>query len=187
MDGNLPSHRTEGEQPNGRDIYDMGSYVRHMQTPMMPNRGNTPRRNFRQRPRLLRPGLEGYRRKDNMEEMANSMGSTEASGIPRGRYDLPVDNIEMVGAQDEITDTNILLKEERPIIPLHKGQFENDPGLETIDRRPGRPTFHHQGPMNNNGMGMRPFGRRRFRNPSAMQMRQGLGTPQDQLATESRI
>jgi len=33
--------------------------------------------------------------------------------------------------------------EERPMIPL----MRNDPGLATIDRRPGRPMFHHQGPM----------------------------------------
>jgi hypothetical protein len=43
--------------------------------------------------------------------------------------------------------------------------------------------------MGNNGMGlgMRPFGRRRFRNPSAMRLRQGLQAPKDQLATESLI
>merc|ERR1719278_1114623 len=63
----------------------------------------------------------------------------------------------------------------------------SEPGLATIDRRPGRPTFHHQGPMGNNGMGMRPFGRRRFRNPSAMRLRQGLGVPKDQLATETLV
>eukprot|EP00090_Calanus_glacialis_P010330 TRINITY_DN18716_c0_g1_i4.p1 TRINITY_DN18716_c0_g1~~TRINITY_DN18716_c0_g1_i4.p1 ORF type:complete len:751 (-),score=179.00 TRINITY_DN18716_c0_g1_i4:721-2973(-) len=187
MKGNLQSHRAEGEQPYGGDIYDMGSYVKQTQTPMMPNRGNTPRRNFRQRPRLLRPGLEGYRRIDNMEEMANPMESMEASVMPRDRYDLPVDNIEMAGTQDKMTDTNVLLREERPIIPLNKGQVGNEPGLATIDRRPGRPTFHHQGPMGNNGMGMRPFGRRRFINPGAMRLRQGLETPKDQLATESLI
>ena len=36
-------------------------------------------------------------------------------------------------------------------------------------------------------MGMRPFGRRRFRNPSAMRLRQGLGVPKDQVATETLI
>lgn len=186
MKGNLQSHRPEGEQPYG-DIYDMGSYVKQTQTPMMPNRGNLPRRNFRQRPRLLRPGLEGYRRIDNMEEMGSPLETMEESPITRERYDIPLDNIEVSGPPVKITDTNVLMREERPIIPLNKGQMASEPGLATIDRRPGRPTFHHQGPMGNNGMGMRPFGRRRFRNPSAMRLRQGLGAPKDQVATETLI
>jgi len=198
MKGNLQSHRAEGEQPYG-DIYDMGSYVKQTQTPMMPNRGNLPqtpmlpergnlpRRNFRQRPRLLRPGLEGYRRIDNVNEMAAPLETLEESVMSRDRYNIPLDNIEISGPPVKMTDTNILLREERPIIPLNKGQMVSEPGLATIDRRPGRPTFHHQGPMGNNGMGMRPFGRRRFRNPSAMRLRQGLEAPKDQIATETLI
>ena len=186
MKENLQSHRPEGEQPYG-DIYDMGSYVKQTQTPLMPNRANLPRRNFRQRPRLLRPGLEGYRRIDNMEEMSSPLEAMEESQVARDRYDIPLDNIEVSGPPVKMADTNVLMREERPIIPLNKGQMAHEPGLATIDRRPGRPTFHHQGPMGNNGMGMRPFGRRRFRNPSAMRLRQGLGVPKDQVATETLI
>merc|ERR1711892_1530408 len=186
MKGSLQSHRAEGEQPYG-DIYDMASYVKQTANPMLANRGNLPRRNFRQRPRLLRPGLEGYRRIDNMEEMLPPLDAMEESVMARDRYQIPLDNIEISGPSVKMADTNILMSEERPIIPLNKGQVANEAGLATIDRRPGRPTFHHQGPMGLNGMGMRPFGRRRFRNPSAMRLRQGLGTPKDQLATETLI
>jgi len=81
-------------------------------------------------------------------------------------------------------------EEERPMIPL----LRSDPGLATIDRRPGRPMFHHQGPLgpldgpvaspaipgNIQGLGgsgpkagpRQPGFRRRLRNPQAMRLRQ---------------
>ena len=175
--------KNEESDQRYQTIYDMSSYVKQTANPMQPNRGNHPRRNFRPRQRLLRPGLEGYRRIDNMEEMLPQLEAMEESAGKR--YQIPLDSIETSGPSVKMTDTSIVKSEERPIIPLHTGQVVNEAGLATIDRRPGRPTFHHQGPMGNNGMGGRPFGRRRFRNQPAMQMRQGLGTPKDQLATES--
>merc|ERR1719483_1859731 len=116
-----------------------------------------------------------------MEETVPPLEAMEESA----ENQIPLDSIETSGPSVKMTDTNIVKTEERPIIPLHTGQVVNEAGLATIDRRPGRPTFHHQGPMGNNGMGGRPFARRRFRNQPAMRMRQGLGTPKDQLATES--
>merc|ERR550517_248952 len=86
-------------------------------------------------------------------------------------------------------------EDERPMIPL----MRNDPGLATIDRRPGRPMFHHQGPLgpldgpvasqaitgNLQGLGgsgggpkagpRQPGFRRRLRNPQAMRLRQMEG------------
>ena len=51
--------------------------------------------------------------------------------------------------------------------PGHVGTADMGPGLATIDRRPNRPGFHHQGPL---GGHPRPFARRRFRHPpSGMQ------------------
>jgi len=186
MNGAMNSHRAEGEQPYG-DIYDMESYAKQTQNPLKHNRGPHPRRNFRQRPRLLRPGLEGYRRIDTMGEMAPPLEVIEDTAMLRDRYDIAQDDIEISGPPVKMNDGNHLMREERPIIPLNKGQLASEPGLSTIDRRPGRPTFHHQGPMGNNGMGMRPFGRRRFRNPSVMRLRQGLEAPKDQMATETLV
>ena len=104
-----------------RDIYDMTEFA-----------GPPParRRNFRQRPRVLRPGLEGLRR------------AGEA------------------------------------------GPLTGEPGLATIDRRPGRPTFHHQGPLGSqSGPGPgRGLARRRFRQQPGR-----AGPRPDQVATETEL
>ena len=100
-----------------------------------------PRRNMRQRSKVLRPGLEGFRRNE------------------------PLD-IEVLETETD----NVVISP--PAGGDEERQMVGD-GLATIDRRPGRPTFHHQGPPG----GLRLGGRRRFR--------QRMGGQRDQMATDS--
>ena len=125
-----------------KDIYDMSSYLTAGGNPMMKSGRPFPRRNMRNRPKLLRPGLEGFRRNEPLDiEVLET--ETENVVIPAAA----VDNVE-------------------------ERQMVGD-GLATIDRRPGRPTFHHQGPPGSKRLA----GRRRFR--------QRLGERRDQVATDS--
>ena len=161
---NLIKHRDDAD-PIHEDIYDMSSYIAQdeVQQPMqkMNKRpGPGPRRKLRNRNNYLRLGLEGFRRNEPVEV------NVEES---------PLDNVEMPSVDDD----------ERPVVtrrPQMVGVGEQGPSLATIDRRPGRPTFHHQGPLGGGGgPGMRPFARRRFRQqPSGLH-----NVNQDQIATES--
>ena len=146
----IPREDAEPVHAN-QDIYDMSSYMTAGTNPMMKPGRPFPRRNMRLRAKgLLRPGLEGFRRNE------------------------PLD-IEVVGAESEKTESGAITgppagqagERERP---------QMVEGLATIDRRPGRPTFHHQGPPA--GQHGRPHQhRRRFRQ---------RGEPgRDQMATDS--
>ena len=147
----IPREDAEPVHAN-QDIYDMSSYMTAGTNPMMKPGRPFPRRNMRLRAKgLLRPGLEGFRRNE------------------------PLD-IEVVSAESEPRDVSN--KNNAVIAGPAGGQDRPDgqmagEGLATIDRRPGRPTFHHQGPPG----GARAQHRRRFR--------QRPGPGRDQLATDS--
>jgi len=111
----------------------------------IPDRKSTPSNNMNERQemydmslyrnnnnRRLRPGLEGIHRGIDLDEsMLESLGGEE-------------DNVPYM-------DKNIITKDGsiRPSEPLSRPTL--DP-LVTIDRRPNRPTFHHQGPVVRPGM-----------------------------------
>merc|ERR1719356_330098 len=105
MKGSLKAHRPEGESPYG-SIYDMVSYAK--KTQMIPNnRENPPKRNFRPRQRLLRPGLEGYRRIDNLEERVSPMDTLEIR-----ENQMLIDNEMSDGPEVKLTESNGLPRAE---------------------------------------------------------------------------
>ena len=139
----MTTPREEGDGRTNKDIYDMSSYLTAGGNPMMkPGRPFPRHRNMRHRAKLLRPGLEGFRRNEPLD----------------------IDVLE--------TETENVVISAPPVDNTEERQMAAE-GLATIDRRPGRPTFHHQGPPG----GLRLPGRRR--------LRQRLGDRRDQLATDS--
>ena len=142
-----PSHANQ-------DIYDMSSYMTAGSNPLMKPGRPFPRRNLRLRTKLLRPGLEGFRRNEPLDiEVVSAEGET-GSADRNGAIAGPA------GGQAGL-----------------ERQMAGE-GLATIDRRPGRPTFHHQGPP----AGARPGHRRRFRQRGG---EPGREPGRDQLATDS--
>lgn len=129
--------------PSNQDIYDMSSYLTAGSNPMMKSGRPFPRRNMRHRAKVLRPGLEGFRRNEPLDIDV---------------LEPETDNVVIAAPAAANTET------ERQMVA---------DGLATIDRRPGRPTFHHQGPPG----GLRLGGRRR--------LRQRMGAQRDQLATDT--
>ena len=108
-----PSHANQ-------DIYDMSSYMTAGSNPLMKPGRPFPRRNLRLRTKLLRPGLEGFRRNEPLDiEVVSAEGET-GSADRNGAIAGPA------GGQAGL-----------------ERQMAGE-GLATIDRRPGRPTFHHQ-------------------------------------------
>ena len=144
----MKTSRDEAEPSQAnQDIYDMSSYMTAGSNPMMKAGRPFPRRNMRLRAKLLRPGLEGFRRNEPLDidvVSGENEASSSKSGVITGPAGGPDGERQMVGE-----------------------------GLATIDRRPGRPTFHHQGPP----AGARPQHRRRFR--------QRGEAHRDQLANDS--
>ena len=157
--------------PSHEDIYDMSSYISQQEALQHSSRrpGGQGRRNFRYRNKYLRPGLEGFRRNEPIEINVDEAESDDED-------------------DDEISESSDI--QDRLGSPVMSRGETKGPGLATIDRRPGRPVFHHQGPI-----GLRPFGRRRFRHgpgqaqarqdPSGADLGQGYHT-KDQLATEAQ-
>ena len=170
---NLIKYRDDAADPIREDIYDMSSYIAQDEQPMPVQKlnkrpGPGPRRKLRNRNNYLRLGLEGFRRNEPVE--------VNVEESPLDKADMPAPS---VGRMPD--------DEERPVVTRRPGGGqmvgvgEQGPSLATIDRRPGRPTFHHQGPLGGGGgPGMRPFARRRFRQPSGVH-----NINQDQIATES--
>ena len=161
--------------PSHGDIYDMSSYLSQQEGLKPPPRrpGGPGRRNFRNRNKFLRPGLEGFRRNEPVEINV---------------YDVESEDDD---EDDEISEPSDI-QERLGSAASGMGSQSKGPGLATIDRRPGRPVFHHQGPV-----GLRPFGRRRFRHgpgqaqarlgdPSGGAMSQGHRHNKDQVATETQ-
>ena len=164
----------EDADPAHEDIYDMSSYIAQgterpppapAPHPRQPRPGQGPRRHLRPRNKLLRLGLEGFRRNEPVELQLE----------PAEDAELPPAAAAVLPAAEA---------EERLGVSSSGGGA--GPGLATIDRRPGRPTFHHQGPL-----GLRPFGRRRFRHGPRQEPAGGHGAKQghgaDQMATETML
>lgn len=161
-----------------QDIYNMADYVK------LPGRtqNNRPRKLVRQRQRVLRPGLEGFRRLDSVGDETMRQGlilddQLAVSDIAVNQY------IQKVpGAELNAKPMNGFERNKRPRNKPEKG---GETGLPTIDRRPGRPAFHHQGPPSPGG---RPANRllnrrlmtRKNRQPTAMRI------IQDKLQTKEK-
>ena len=140
-----------------RDIYDMSSYMTAGSNPMMKPGRPFPRRNMRLRAKLLRPGLEGFRRNEPLDiEVVSAESENTQTGTGSG----------VITGPPGATSQDL----ERPQM------VEGLEGLATIDRRPGRPTFHHQGPPA--GHQARPHQHRR-------RFRQRGEAHRDQMATDS--
>ena len=157
-----PVNYRDDADPRHGDIYDMTSYMAQDQDQMIKNRPVMPRR--RNRNKLLRLGLEGFRRNEPVEVNVDESRVVES-----------VESEPSVAAEES----------EEPVLGLKRpGQHMAEQGpspqsLATIDRRPGRPGFHWNGPAR-----MRPFPRRRH--PAAGLNKPGNLDPRvDQLATES--
>ena len=175
-----PTNFRDDADPAHGDIYDMSSYLSQQEGLKPPPRrpGGPGRRNFRNRNKFLRPGLEGFRRNEPVEINVYDVGSEEELDSGDDEMSEPSDIQERLGS---------------PASGMGSRGESKGPGLATIDRRPGRPVFHHQGPI-----GLRPFGRRRFRPGSGQaQARQGApsggamsqghrGHNKDQVATETQ-
>ena len=102
-------------------------------------------RNHRQEEEVPAPTIrtmQSMRTGGDIYDMAAYVAKSEGEGRPRRPYrgrQRVRPGLEGFRRMDE----GVLEQErevERPVIPL------NNPGLATIDRRPGRPMFHHQGP-----------------------------------------
>jgi len=115
-----------------RDIYDMAGY------------GNTPR----SRQRILRPGLEGRHRGIDGEEA--QLTGLEDTADPNSQEEEDSETSPSI-RHHSVLHKNIINSDGsvRPLILPLSRQPALDPesSLGTIDRRPGRPTFHHQGPL----------------------------------------